>query len=220
MTEYLLDAVDALTKPTQTKVVQWITVDGVEKTIATPVHHESLLDQLEAAIRGVMDGTAGGNASTSSTRSLLNADALYQFVLIENAIREWCRLGGVATKKHPAGNLRAWYVARLAHHDLDDTWHIAQLEAWARTIRGIVNPARVMEITTACPTCGADTWTDADGTVYRHPVRVEYREGPEDDVLRHARGMCRACDMVWLGGHALRALRWQIDEPETKASTA
>ncbi len=55
---------------------------------------------------------------------------------------------------------------------------------------------------------------DIDGIVYRHPVRVEYREGPEDDVLRHARGMCRACEMVWRGGHELRSLRWQIDEPK------
>ena len=220
----LLAAVDALTLPAHTMVVQW--VDGHshlcptgcgrdgEHAHTTRVEHEPLLLQLEAAIASTIG--VGGRGGSSWDRNVLDSDALYQFSLIESQIRDWCRLAGVEASRHPVDNLRAWYVSRLARpgeHEAADVACADILWKWAATIRAKMNPARTMELTAACPVCGADTWTDTDGVVYRHPIRIQYRD-QDPDILAHANAICRACDQVWKGAAELRALRWDVDEHE------
>lgn len=218
MTE-LLDAVDALTLPSRTKVPQWVTRDGKEVQVVTVIDHHPLLVQLENAITGTMDGVAGTNATLASARGVLNSDALFRFLLIKNMIRDWCTIAGVGVRKDPVDGLRAWYVARLAMSDRDDAWYLTQLHGWARQITTVISPARTFPLTDPCPACGADEWVDADGSKLRHPVVIEYHDG-DVDLLARAKGLCRACDRVWRGSHELRSLRWDLDQKETQVRTA
>ena len=205
----LRQAVDALTEPTYTKVLQLI--DGQERV--TRVRHDPLLTQLEDAIRGIMSGTEGGAASTPSTRSLVNADALYQLSLIANTVREWCRLAGAPVRRDPTAGLRGWHAAVLSQ-DIGRPWYTSILRRWAGTIRAVVNPARELTVTTPCPACEATVWENTDGEKAAHPVVLTYR--PDDvDVLRTATARCRACDTEWRGITALRALAFTLESLET-----
>jgi len=216
----LLEAVDALTRTTTTRVVQWVTdPTGKEHAKVSFVTHDPLLQQLEEAIASTI-GSGGGRSMTAKwALNVLDSDALHKFSEIDSQIRDWCRIVGVAPNRHPVSNLRAWYAATLHQHWEPATtgFYVAVLRGWAGLIRGKLNPPRSLELTEACPTCGADTWTDTDGTVYRHPVRVEYREG-EPDILARARALCRACERVWSGATELRSLRWDLDQADTPST--
>lgn len=234
----LLDAIDALTLPVHVRVTQDIyrtrlTVDGRpvlddtdqpvrdrkgQQTIT--VTHPSLLDQLVDAIRGVMDGTNSDNASTSSARVPVNTDALHLHTVIDSQVKDWCRMRGTTLQGSTTGNLRHWYAATLT-----ERWEPTQTDAytsilhrWAGSIRGVVNPPRILELTEPCPACGSDVWEDGDGTESRHPLQVSYF--PDGgDILRTARATCRACDRTWRGSTELRALRWDLDVADTPTPT-
>lgn len=207
----LLDAVDALTLPTHTLVVQTITINGRETEQSTRIEHPPLLTQLEDAIRGVMDGSEGGAATVAFTRSVLNAAALQAFMVIDGQIREWCQIEKATVSNHPGESLRSWYAARLSRLHDDDGWHVKRLRRWESTILTTVQPPRTLELTVPCPACGSDTWLDFDGAVYRHPVQVSYREG-DADILRDARASCRSCSKTWRGSHELRLLTGETVE--------
>lgn len=221
----LLSAVDALTRPSHTLVVQWITGHGPhckpgcpkdrEHSHTTRVEHDPLLLQLEAAIASTIGGGSGRSMVSKSELSVLDSDALWHFERIDSQIRSWCQLAGVEASRHAIDNLRAWYVARLTQHGEDEADRAATgiLRGWAATIRSKMNPPRTMELTAACPICQSDTWTDTDGNVYRHPIQIQYRE-QDPDILAHARAICRACEQVWIGSHQLRELRWDVDVAE------
>jgi len=183
----LLDAVDELTKPTVTRVVQWVTDEhGKDHAQTTRVTHEPLLYQLEAAIASTLGAGAGRAMVERWALNVLDSDALHQFTVIDSVIRDWCRMLSVTPDRHPAVNLRAWYAAALGRRwePASIGFYAATLRGWARMIRGKLNPPRSMQITTACPLCESDTWTDVDGTVYRHPVRVDYWDGDPDILAR------------------------------------
>jgi hypothetical protein len=211
MTE-LLDAVDALTKPTHTLVVQWVTVDGKDKAHSTRVEHDPLLQQLEEAIASTIGGGGGRSMTAKWALNVLDSDALYQFSIIDTQIRDWCRGVGVKPGPHPLGNLRAFYAAHIGRLPDEARDRVLEgiLRKWAGTIRGKMNPPRTMELTAACPVCGSDTWTDADGITYRHPITITYQD-QDADILGSARALCRACERVWRGAPELRALRWDVD---------
>lgn len=213
MTE-LLEAVDALTLPVVSRITQAAEADGVETITVATVTHDALLAQLEAAISSTMGGGGGRTMTEKWALNVLDSDALYQFTLIGNTVREWCRMAGLPKPDGPVQGLRAWYVTRLAINDRDDTWHVNVLTGWANAIRGKLNPAKTIELTFACPACGADTWTDSDGATYKHPLRMSYQ--PQDpDILNTARALCKACANVWEGVTTLRGLRWEADAKAT-----
>lgn len=235
----LLDAVDTLTLPQHTRVLQDVMrtklqPDGrpaidpegnpireVKGTQLSRVTHDPLLTQLERAIATTIGAGAGRAMLERHALSVLDSDALYRFTLIATEIGEWCRLLNVQPSKHPATDLRRWYVARLATNPESDDWYIDKLRSWAGMIRGKLNPWQNWEITDPCPKCHATTWMDEseDGNgkpivVERNrPVLVEY---PVDrDILTNSRATCRNCGHEWVGESALRELRWDIDHPET-----
>lgn len=210
-TTLLREAVDELTLPTYTKVGQ--EVDGRERV--TRVEHPPLLRQLDDAIRGVMSETAGGSASSASTRSLVNGDAFHQFTVISTQIRDWCRMAGVEPRRDPVEGLRAWHAATLAA-DISRDWYTSQLRRWAGVIRAVVNPHRELSITAPCPACKGTRWENQDGDEAAHPVVVTYR--PDDvDILRTATARCRACGMEWRGLNALRALAFELETEGAEA---
>lgn len=217
MTE-LLDAVDALTLSTHTLVPQWYATPcnpacpKGEHAHTSRVEHAPLLHQLEDAIVSTIGG-APSKSTAKSSRGVLNSEALYRFTLISSQIRDWCRMAGVTPSRHPSDNLRAWYVARLSVVGSEDQDAAAAgiLRGWAGMIRVMLDPPRARELTFPCPSCGEATWTDAEGVVFRWPVRLEYPE-QDPDILATARAWCRACDRVWRGSGELRALRWDADQ--------
>jgi hypothetical protein len=216
-TDDLLEAVDALTLPTHTRVVQWHEVDGKDVAQTTRIEHEPLLLQLEQAIASTI-GAGGGRAMTAKwALNVLDSDALYSFSLINTTIRDWCRLAGLPRPEHPVQGLRAWYVSRLTIHDRDDQWVTEQLRAWAGTIRAKLNPSKSIELTFPCPDCGATHWVDNEDQTLPHPLRLQYQE-QDPDILAKAHAQCRACGRVWRGSHELRALRWDSDQNEAVES--
>lgn len=201
-------AVDALTEPTFTKISQHI--DGEERV--TRIKHDPLLTQLDDAIRGAMAATMGGNASTPSTRSLVNSDALHQLTMISSMLGDWCRMAGAPIRRDPVTALQGWHASVLAQ-DIPRAFYTQILRRWAGTIRAVVNPARELTITLGCPACTATHWENTDGEKAAHPVVIAYR--PDDpDVLTTATARCRACLAEWRGVTALRSLAFDLENLE------
>jgi hypothetical protein len=98
----LLVAVEELTKPQRSKVMQ----EAVLRTVELP----PLLIQLRDAIAGSIG--IGGSGSLANERNMLDGDALYRFSLISSTIGDWARMAGsTAAKNDPVATLQSWYVA-------------------------------------------------------------------------------------------------------------
>lgn len=199
MSTDLIQAVDALTKPSRTKVVR---DDGT----MTAIVHEPLLVQLNNAIRSSIGGTIAGGG-LSSERNLLDNEALFESIKITDAIGSWCRLAGVRPTKVPADDLLAWFEA---NPDAGD-FYTRTLEGWARFIRAKMDPTKALEIDGDCPECGAAVWADMEGGLHARPVLVTYQ--PEA-ALETVTAACRVaeCLAIWEGETAIRLLRAQVDK--------
>lgn len=205
MTE-LLDAVDALTLPSRTKVEQ---DDGHIVTVELP----SLLDQLDAAIRGTVG--AGGTGALANERNMLNADSLYRALLIKNMVKEWARLVGIQTRPadEPGPLLRRWYVLYIQtpRYLEDPRFYINQLTKWATQIEKLFNPPRTRDLPDACPICDADTYW-LNGHEYPRPLVISFHDGPT--MIEDGKGMCRACEAAF----GLRELSFAIEEKHAQKS--
>jgi hypothetical protein len=205
---YLLDAVDALTKPVRRKVIQDTEGGGTQTvTIILPC----LLEQLEASIYGSVVNDGGGGSSAPQQRNVLDGDALFALVKMKSAIGDWSRMVGIRATKEAVDDLRQWYIAYNARPASDGReFYERELGKWARQIEARLDPVKRLEITEPCPVCGANEYTDEEGQVLKFPVVVEWRESA-GQPLERAAGLCRACLTVWEGGHALRSLRFDLD---------
>lgn len=204
MTEYndLLDAVDQLTKPTRTKVVQ------DDNNVAT-VEMPPLLDGLQSAIRSSMGGNTAGGA-LAHERSILDDDALFKFIRIASQIIDWCRARKVATTGDAGHNLRAWYASNLgqAMSDEVEAYYTRTLNGWAGEIRSKLDPWREKDLPDACPVCEAKEWW-RDGERFPRPLIVRYKpDGP--DMVQNAKAMCRACTKVW----GVRELAYELEQAQ------
>lgn len=202
----LLQAVDALTLEVREPVTR--VINGTTRT--ERVTHPPLLVQLEEAIHGSMRSGSGASSNLPGTAIPLDGDALYQFTIISSQIGDWCRMAGIPHRRHPVDGLRAWHAATLTDRDVDRSFEVGILRAWAGVIRGRLNPPRTLELTLPCPECDATRWADDDGDAGPHPLIVTYR--PDDrDVFRTARARCRACGFEWVGITALRSLAFDLE---------
>lgn len=206
---YLLDAVDDLTKPVVSKVIQDGPIgSGLDGAKVVRVELPSLLDQLKDAIGGTVG--IGGSKSLANERSMLDADALYRFALISSMIGEWTRmLGATITPDDPAKTLRAWYSK---YEDktagAGERFYTAKMKAWKSQIEAKLNPARIRELPDACPVCGASDWWDpADKMRYLHPLIIKYRQ-TDADMIQQAEALCRACEQVW----GVRQLAYELEQ--------
>lgn len=196
------DAVDALTKP----VIETHILDGRVIVSELP----PLLVQLEMVIRATMGRDAGSKVSTAFERNVLDSDALYEFMLIAERYRSWCRMAGFQPKREPVDDLLAWNdaVPEAA------PFFIEALVRDAHTIRGKLEPSKQIEIDEPCPSCGALTWWDGEGAERPRPLVVTYLR---DDPLGTVTAVCRqeTCLAIWSGEMAVRMLRAQLDkEPD------
>lgn len=206
-TNPLLDAVDALTEPLRTKVIQDGPVgSGLEGQKTVPVVLPSLLTQLDDSIRSSLgSGSAGGKLAFEG--AILNTAALFTAMKISSQIRDWCVSLGVVPVKHSAKDLRAWYVARLTKPQDDDLEkaQILQLTSWAKQIRTLLDPPRERDLEDPCPTCEARTWW-RDGAEYFRPLVIQYRPIGAN-TIEEAKGTCRACGQVW----GVRQLAFELE---------
>jgi hypothetical protein len=184
----LLDAVDRLTKPRTSKVVQQ---NDAGITCTSTVELPSLLEQLDASIASSMGGNTSG-ASLASERVPLDTGALFEAMKVTTQIEQWCRLIGVQPKRRPADDLRAWYVATLQKPGPRE-FEVKQLGKWAHAIEALLDRPREKDLPDACPTCGAKSWW-RDGAEYYRPLLVRYRS---DDPVGSATATCRSCEAVW-----------------------
>ena len=199
----LLLAVESLTKPNRTKVIQG--------THTATIKLPALLNQLEAAILGSIVGI-GGSGSLANERNMINGEALFQALKIKAAIRDWCRMVGIDTrpKDKPIDLLPRWYAAYTSKEvTLEaERFYCRQLNAWATQITAMFNPPKVHDLPDACPICGATEWiNDKDGLSYSRPLVVTFQPDTPDLII-NAQGTCRACLKVW----SARELAYEIEQ--------
>ena len=207
MTTELAEAVEALTKPSRTKVIR---DDG--STIV--VEHEPLLVQLETAVTSAIGNGGGGGTATGS---VINDAALYQLLLIKTQIGDWCRLAGVRPdRQNTTVTLERWFVAQ----DGSSVFHTRTLEQWADTITDLLDPPKTVPLDGPCPVCKATSWEDGTGdtrTIRASPVAVLY-----DQATLHAslRAVCRVveCSAEWSGADAVQELIEEMSEGDSESA--
>ena len=208
----LLDAVWALTKPTHRKVI----VDnpaGPLPTRVVVVTDESLLDQIDSAIRSNMGGNTPGG-SDPRTRSILNLGAFNVVQGIADKVHGWARIAGsVIDKESLSKTLEAWHVKFMAHPwDINDAVHTKILLGWARQIEATLAPPKELDFEQACPSCGSDCWwSNAEQASFPRPLIVYYQPA-DSGVVMDAKGMCRACKKVW----GARELAYELEQADRK----
>ena len=209
MSTDLVDAVNALIRPSRSKVIQGDRVSTVT--------HDPLLVQLEAAVTASFGASASGGGS--ATGSVINDAALYQLLLIKTQIGDWCRLAGVTPDRQSATvSLERWSLAFMG----DGAWQTRTLLEWAQTITDLLDPPKTVPLAGPCPVCKATSWEDGVGesrTIRSSPVAVMY-----DQTTLHAslRATCRVetCGAEWSGADAVQELIEELSEhdPETTVS--
>lgn len=213
----LLSAVQALTRPQHEHFPQ--TDDDGKLVKLHSIQQPPLLEQLYAAVNPSANKSAG-SASLPSTRNLIDGDALFEYAKMAAAVKDWCRLVTIDPTRDPVVDLDAWYVAFTAanHDDTAADWYRTELRRWATLIRNILEPPKRFEITTPCPVCKSETWTNPDGEEIRHPILVEYRVTPEGNPVR-PRARCRAaeCGATWDNLEAIEELGTELSEKHAEA---
>jgi hypothetical protein len=209
----LLAAVQALTRPHVDHFTQ--KTDDGELVKIHSIEQPALLEQLYAAVNPSNNKSAG-SASAPWTRNLIDGDALFEYAKMASAVKSWCLMVAITPGKDAVKNLDAWYVAYAAIPDQDEThhdWYRTELRRWASLIRNILEPPKRFELTTPCPVCHSETWTNPDGEDIPHPLLVEYRVTPEGNPVR-PRARCRAadCGAEWDNLEAIEELGTELAE--------
>lgn len=186
----LLDAVDALTKPVRTKVIQEIVVvPWLPRATTHTAEHPPLLTQLRDKITP-SSNTSAGSASLAHMRNIIDSDAMFEHAKITAAIGDWCRIYDVERTRDPVVDLRRWYIA-FTRNPSDSGWHERELRRWAGVIKNILEPAQKFEVLTPCPVCGSDSWVNPEGETIPHPILVTYRLSHDGGMIDE-KATCRA----------------------------
>jgi hypothetical protein len=214
----LLEALDALTHPVVSKVIQDGPIgSGLAGQHTVTITLPSLLEQLDEAIRATIG--IGGSGSIAHQRNMLNNDALHRFMIISSTIKDWARMVGVEVRpdSQPGPTLRKWYVAYTARPAGTDPerFYEHQMKGWATQIEAMFDPFRIRTLPNSCPVCAATEWiSDEDGLKYLRPLIIQFKpDGP--DMIQRAKGLCRACLQVW----SVRELAYAIEHPHVQEPT-
>lgn len=217
-TNYLLEAVEALTKPVVNKIIQDGPIgSGLEGQKIVPVTLPPLLQQLDEAIRGTIG--IGGSKSLASQRSVLDADALHRFVMISTTIKDWCRTAGAKSGNDASSNLKAWFLAwdDKTADGSGERYYVSRMNSWKAAIESKLDPARIRELPDRCPVCDASDWFDpTDKLRYLHPLIVRYRPTGAN-LIQEAEALCRSCAEVWGIRELAFLLENQTNETEVTA---
>lgn len=146
---YLLDAIDKLTRNHITRVVQ-TNPQGI--TCTSTVDHDPLLQQLRDAVVGGIGSKGAG--SDGSARIPFDAGALALFDSIAKTINAWyAELPNHVEERYLWDRLRDWYVdfenRRRAGKVSDSAEQITLklVEGWARSIEAMFDPPITLELT-------------------------------------------------------------------------
>lgn len=210
----VLDAIDALTKPTVVNVKQ--TTDDGEYLRTVPVEHPALLQQLADAVVPSAGNDGGSKSASARERNVIDSDALWELTKIQTELRDWLRhdLPSYDRNDLPA-SLRRWYVsydAQTAFNDELTEWHVRELRRWERTILAKLD-RNVKQIPTGylCVICKEATWVDGDGE--RQPARLilSYRKD-EDGRTSEEQVTCQRCRTRWDSMGAIEELGEELAE--------
>lgn len=202
----LLAAIDRLTKPETSKVIQ--ERNGI--TCTSSVERPPLLTQMAESVNPSSNKDTG-SASSPSTRSPADLDALFEYAKMTAAIGDWCRIEKIGATRDAVVDLRRWYASRLALVNPDDSSYIRTLRKWEHTIRNHLDPPKTFTIPVGCPVCGKREFGDSDngGTF---PIMVEYRRSDDEQTVGQEQATCRACKTVWFGRAAIEELGEELRE--------
>lgn len=215
----LLDAVDALTKPTIDHVRQ--TTDDGEYLRTVPVEHPALLQQLADAVVPSAGNDGGSKSASARERNVLDSDALWELTKIEVMLRDWLRHERHAFDRAdlPA-TLRRWYVSYIREvttAELDD-WHVRELRRWERVITAKLDRS-IKQIPTGylCVLCKDQQWIDGDGE--RQPARLilSYRRDDEGRTSEE-QVTCQRCRTRWDNWDAIKELGEELTEVSERMS--
>lgn len=217
----LLDAIDELSKPTIEHIAQ--TNDAGEYLRTHTVEHPALLQQLSDAVVPSAGNDGGSKSASARERNIIDSDALFELMLIQNQLFEWCGLVKVVGDRHdlPA-TLRRWYVAytALSKGDESEAWYVRELHRWARVITTRLDRS-VKQIPTGymcpLPECKSGFWIDAQGE--RQPARlVMFYRKDDDGRITDSRVVCQKCRTPWEGTDAIEELGEELREKTHTAS--
>lgn len=215
MTDHrLLDAIDALTKPTIDNVKQ--TTDDGEYLRTVPVEHPALLQQLADAVVPSAGNDGGSKSASARERNVIDSDALWELTKIQTELRDWMRHDLTAYDRNdlPA-SLRRWYITYEQQPTFNDElteWHVRELRRWERTITAKLD-RNVKQIPTGylCVICKDQQWIDQDGE--RQPARLilSYRKD-EDGRTSEEQVTCQRCRTRWDSMGAIEELGEELAE--------
>lgn len=209
----LLDAIDALTKPTVVNVKQ--TTDDGEYLRTVPVEHPALLQQLADAVVPSGSNDHGGQSASDASRNIIDGQALYELVQIQRQLFEWCSLVKIRGDRNDLpGTLRAWYVAYLPMNKTieSDEWYGRELSRWIRTIENRIDRnIKQFDTTRICPICKNSRWIDEHGD--SQPARLigSYRRS-EDGSIGGQQVICQKCRTSWDNMEAINELVEELEE--------
>lgn len=203
----LLDAVDALTLPEVNHLAQKDDLGHWLKAVT--VTHAPLLVRMREATFPSSNKTTG-SASSASTRSLADLEAMHQYALMASQIGDWCRIAGVQPTRDPVHDLRAWYVTTLTN-TVDTGWHTRKLHAWASVIRNHLDPPESFIAEHPCPVCHTTAYGNAVDGGDRYPIEVRYRK-PDHGGMTDEHATCRVCRTTWVGHDAILELADELHE--------
>lgn len=194
----LLDVIDALTKPTVTHIKQ--TTDDGEYLRTVSIEHPALLQQLADAVLPSGSNDHGGQSASKAARNIIDGQALYELMLVQQQLFEWCGLVKIRGDRNDLpGTLRAWYVAYLPLNKPAeaDSWYTRELSRWVRTIESRIDRnVKQFDTTRICPLCKNSRWTDEHGD--SQPARLigSYRRS-EDGAISNQQVICQKCRTSW-----------------------
>ncbi|MDK8171738.1 hypothetical protein QP735_04265 [Curtobacterium citreum] len=209
----LLDAVDALTKPTVENVKQ--TTDDGEYLRTVPVEHPALLQQLADAVVPSAGNDGGSKSASARERNVLDSDALWELTKIQTELRDWMRHERhLFDRADLPATLRRWYVGyirQVTAAELDE-WHVRELRRWERVITAKLDRSiKQWDTGKLCPICKQARWTDQHGD--SQPARLvgSYR-CDEDGRTSEERIVCQRCRESWDNRDAIKELGEELVE--------
>lgn len=184
----LLNAVDALTAPRKTKVVQ---SNAAGIMCVSDVPHTPRLQHLRESIIGGIGSHEGGSGED---RLPLDAGALALYTEIESDVSMWfVKLTGKPVYLTPEQTLRQWYIAFDKAHragevgDAHRAGKVRSLTRWANQIDAKFDPRKTIELTVTIrePVLVPVVRYRVDKNGYRVPIVQHNADGTPQMRVKH-----------------------------------
>lgn len=215
MTDYLhlRSAVDALTLPVT--VAEWVGAEDAPELFRRT--DPPLVEQLQAAVASNLGGKSGAGKSARE-RIPMDVSAFTLLEEIDGEGRAWLDMLGARPGRQVSTSqvLRSWLVLFQAHPtgrpEQEVADHERRIRQWVGRIVDLLSPPPTLEITRACPECGA-RWIRLGGLI-DEDEQMSALIAVAREPFQASHAQCRACGTRWEGVHAMKSLSALIDEME------